>query len=187
MHYKLMLMSLILIALHSVDKAQSSDLPLYAGDRLMGGRLALGGLYGADQGYFLVYEQGVKGQFLAPKNISTLLGLGGAIGYSYYDDDWPERRTEHSNLLLLFSGYYHLFLSQNNRLDTYVLLQGGFNIDNDRFESYSVNFADRESRDIGLTLNLGLGMRYFMDPQWSLAGELMFGAGILRLGIDYQL
>ncbi len=153
----------------------------------LGGQIALSDMYGSDTGLFFNATHAWKRNFWNISEFPTVLSVGGSIGYASYDSEWPLKRIEHSDILMLAAAYYHLFFLNESSWDPYAITTLGIHIDNERIEYYATERNDVKQRDIDLTLNLGFGVRYFVSDRIALGGQLMFGPGTLRLGLDYRI
>ena len=158
------------------------------GDIIIGGKLAFVGVYGAGVGFILNGEYGLKEGFLSIPNFPTSLGVGASLGYSSYSKTY-NRYGDYSykNFLILANAMYHVKLLKNIPMDTYLVLNLGVNIAS---SSYDGNFAgapDYDSSEGGLTFGTGVGARYYFTKKLAAVGELGFGMGTIRLGLDFKI
>ena len=161
---------------------------LSKGDIIIGGKLAFIGVYGAGVGFVVDGEYGIKDGFLSIPNFPTSLGVGASIGYSSYSKTYAVYGDySYSNFIILANAIYHVQLLKNIPMDTYVVLNMGVNIAS---SSYDGNFAgapDYDSSDGGFTFGTGVGARYYFTNKLAAVGELGFGMGTIRLGLDFKI
>ncbi len=171
---------LIIAGLFLISNVYGGDALVHQGDKIVGGRLALGSVYGASAGVILSGEYGFKDQLFNLGDLNNTLGFGASLAYSGYS----EFGYDYSNYLLLFSGIWHTDIFKNPKLDTYASLSLGYN-----FASVTIpsGKANRTNSFAGLVVGTALGMRYQLSSQLYGVGEIGFGMGVLRLGIDYRL
>lgn len=158
---------------------------LSKGDIILGGKLALGAVYGANVGFIVSGEYGVKEGFLGIPKFPTSLGVGGSIGYSSHSVDaygWGD--ITYSNYLFLAAASWHIDLLKNPKFDTYVVANAGFNIDT---ISKPKNYPGKTESYGGLIWGLSVGARYYFIQNLAAVGEVGFGMGLLRIGLDYKL
>jgi len=160
---------------------------LKKGDVIVGGKLALGAVYGASVGYVVSGEYGFKDGFLSLPNFPASLGLGVSLGYSSYSDDYYWGTWTYRNILILGSGYWHVDLFKKEQFDTYAVVNVGFNVATSSWDSKYSDYKPSSSSNGGLVFGTGVGMRYYFTPQLSAVGEVGFGMGILRLGLDFKV
>ncbi len=166
----------------------SGDMAISQGDIILGGKLALGAVYGTWLGYIVSGEYGFKDNLIPIPNFPNSLGIGGSIAYSGYSSDvaWGNKKytTKYANYVFLASGFWHVDLLKNPQFDTYAIANVGFNIDTiSKPEDYQ---GDIDSYG-GLVWGISAGARYFFMPNLSVVGEVGFGMGLLRIGLDYKL
>ena len=158
------------------------------GDIIIGGKLAFIGVYGAGVGFIFDAEYGIKEGFLSIPNFPTSLGVGASLGYSSYSKTYGIYGDySYTNFLILANAMYHVKLLKNIPMDTYLVLNLGVNIAS---SSYDGNFAgapDYDSSDGGFTLGTGVGARYYFTKKLAAVGELGFGMGTIRLGLDFKI
>jgi len=158
------------------------------GDFVVGGKLALIGVWGANAGFVLGGEYGFKEGFLSIPNFPTSLGLGGSIGYSGYTQSFVTIGDySYTNFLILITGYYHVHLLKNVPIDTYAMLNIGVNIASSSYEGNLPNAPKSSNPHGGLTFGSGIGARYYFTNKLSAVGELGFGMGVIRLGLDFRI
>jgi|GEM_PF-1140897 len=165
----------------SIDNEQGAR-HLSEGDVYVHGRLALGAVYGANVGFVAGGEYGLKEGFLNLGDFPASLGVGASLGYSSYTESYLFGEWNYTNILLLGSVYYHADVLDAEEIDTYVVLNLGLNIG-------SVSWEGSGTRDYGdsyggIVAGSGLGARYFLSDNLAVTGEVGFGMGLLRLGID---
>ena len=182
---------LSLIALVNVTHAQlmgGEGAPaLQKGDIIVGGKLALGAVYGANVGFIAGAEYGFKQGFLNIPKFPASLGIGGSIGYSGYSKNYAHWGDySYSNFLILGSGYWHVDLLKKKEVDTYVVLNLGFNITSVDAPNIA-NAPDYDSTDGGLVFGTGIGIKYYFIPNLAAVAEVGFGMGLLRIGIDFRI
>lgn len=158
------------------------------GDFIVGGKLALVGVYGSSVGFILNGEYGFKEGFLSIPNFPTSLGLGGSIGYSGYTESFGVYGDySYTNFLILVTGYYHVHLLKNVPIDTYAMLNLGVNIASSSYKGNIAGAPSVSSSYGGLTFGSGIGARYYFTNKLSAVGELGFGMGVIRLGLDFKI
>jgi hypothetical protein len=158
------------------------------GDFVVGGKLAFVGVYGSNVGFILGGEYGFKEGFLSIPNFPTSLGLGGSIGYSSYTQSFVTLgEYSYTNFLILVTGYYHVHLLKNVPIDTYAMLNIGVNIASDSYEGNVAGAPKASSPHGGLTFGSGIGARYYFTKNLAAVGELGFGMGVIRLGLDFRI
>lgn len=173
---KKFILTIMVLSVFSVAQAQlmgGEGAPnLKQGDIIIGGKLALGAVYGANVGFIAGAEYGFMEGFLAPPKFNTSLGIGLSLGYSSHDD----YDVDYSDILILASGYWHINLIKKEQVDTYVVINSGLDISN---SPNNTNFHP--------TGGAGVGIRYYFIPKLSGVAEAGFGMGILRVGLDFKL
>jgi hypothetical protein len=161
---------------------------LHKGDIIVGGKLALVGVYGAGAGFILNGEYGFKEGFLSIPNFPTSLGLGGSIGYSGYSEDYGAwGKYSYTNFLILVTGYYHVQLIKNAPIDTYAMLNVGVNIATASYDGSLNGAPDVSNSDGGFTIGSGIGARYYFTNRLAAVGEVGFGMGVIRIGLDFKI
>jgi len=185
---KKLLLVLLSLMMASVSYAGVMDGPgapaLSKGDIIIGGKLALGAVYGANYGFIASGEYGVKEGFLSIPNFPTSLGVGASLGYSSYTDKYFTAEYTYSNYLILGFGAWHIDLMKKPEVDTYVIANVGFNFDSFDGPGNTEDFVDSYG---GFVFGLGAGIRYYFIPNLAAVGEVGFGMGIIRLGLDFKL
>ncbi len=167
---------------------------LSKGDMIFGAKVALGNVYGSSVGLVLDFEYGVKEGFLNIPDFPASLGLGATIGYSSYtekflyklprDPDYKLGKYTYKNYLFLGSLYYHIDLFKEPDVDPYVVVHIGFNID---AEDKPLASPSQDNRYSGPVWGSAVGFRYYYSPKMAVCGEIGFGMGILRVGINYKI
>ena len=161
---------------------------LSKGDIIVGGKLALGNVYGAGVGFVLSGEYGLKEGFLSIPHFPTSLGVGASLGYSSYTDDlYLYGEYSYSNFLILANALYHVQLIKNIPMDTYLVLNLGVNIGTSSYNGTYAGAPGSSNSDKGFTFGTGIGARYYFTNRLAAVGELGFGMGILRLGLDFKI
>ena len=158
---------------------------LKQGDIIVGGKLALGSVYGANVGFIASGEYGIKQGFLNIPKFPASLGVGASIGYSSYSVDTFWGDYDYSNYLILGAGYWHVALIPRDNVDTYLVVNLGFNIDT--VSKPSSNAPGRDSSDGGVVFGSGIGIKYYFMPNLAAVAEAGFGMGVLRIGIDFRI
>ncbi len=165
----------------------SQGAPLFKkGDMIAGAKVALGAVYGASFGLVADFEYGFQNDFLNVGDKPATLGFGGSFGYSSYTDDYSYGSWTYTNIILTVAAYYHVDVFKSDKLDTYLKAGLGFNFGG---VSYSGPYGGLYSDpSVGfMTLESGLGARYYVSDKLSVAGEIGTGMGLLRIGVDYRL
>jgi len=185
----LVVLSLILFSTLNAGVMDGPGNPhLSNGDFIVGGKVALIGVYGANVGLILGGEYGLKEGFLSIPNFPTSLGIGGSIGYSSFSKNYPpDGPWSFTNFLITATGYYHVQLVKNQPIDTYALFNVGINITTDKYDGSFSNVRDRTSGEGGLKFGTGVGARYYFTKKLSAVGEIGFGMGVFRLGLDFKI
>ena len=185
---------LIVVCLLLVGGAQAGimDGPgnphLSNGDIIIGAKLALGEVYGAGAGFIFGGEYGLMEGFLSIPNFPTSLGVGASIGYSSYTQTVPTYGDDsYTNFLLLANAIYHVQLIKSIPMDTYLVLNLGFNIDSDSYDGAVATAPGASESHGGLKFGTGVGARYYFTKKLAAVGELGFGMGILRFGLDFKI
>ncbi len=154
---------------------------LSEGDIFVSGKLALGSVYGASSGIVVSGEYGFQEGFLNIGDFPASLGLGASLGFSSYTSAY----WNYTNILVLGSAYYHADVVDMEELDTYLVLHLGLNVGT---VSWDGPYATNQSRSSGgLVAGSGIGARYFLADNLAVTGEIGFGMGLLRLGVDFGL
>lgn len=155
------------------------------GDLFVGGKFAIGGV--GDFGIALSAEKVLQEDFLNLGDIPAALGAGVTVGYT----SWGNRYSGYSNtsitdFRILGRAYYHADVLKNEKIDTYVTFGLGLRI-------WRINYANEFSAFINdftsttLISESSLGIRYFLSNALSVAAELGYGIGALRVGVDLTL
>jgi len=160
---KKIILILTILFLFSTAQAQLMGGPgapaLSKGDIIVGGKLALGGVYGTNVGFIASGEYGFKEGFLAPPKFNTSLGIGANLAFSS------------GHVAILGAGYWHINLIKKPQFDTYVVITAGIDIGNSLYP----------------TGDAGVGIRYYFIPKLSAVAEARSGSGFLRVGLDFKL
>ena len=82
---------------------------------------------------------------------------------------------------------YHVKLLKNIPMDTYLVLNLGINIATDSYEGNVANPPGASDSNGGLTFGTGVGARYYFTNRLAAVGELGFGMGTIRLGLDFKI
>jgi len=154
------------------------------GEKVVGARLALGSVYGASAGVILTGEYGFKENLVNLNGIENNLGIGASFGYSGYSENYTYGKYSYSNILFLGSALWHVALLNDPRIDTYASLSLGWNIVTVSIPAGGLDYGSSYG---GLVWGTGIGARYHFSDKLAAVGELGFGMGVLRLGIDYSL
>ncbi len=155
-------------------------------DMIAGGKVALGAVYGASFGVVADFEYGYRDDFLNIGDKPATLGFGGSFGYSSYTENFLGGSWSYTNIILIASAYYHANVLNIDKLDTYVKAGLGFNFGGVTYSGpYSGLYS--EPTVAFLTIESGLGARYYISDELSIAGEIGTGMGLLRIGLDYRL
>jgi len=152
---------------------------------ILGGKLALGNVYDAPVGFVFSGEYGLMGGFLSIPKFPTSLGLGLNIGFSRYTEDFTIGEYDYTNFFIITSANYHVKLIKKIPMDTYAIISFGIN-----FESSNRNFGpggDAPDRNDGIKFGTGIGARYYFTSKLAAVGELGFGMGFMRIGLDFKL
>jgi hypothetical protein len=162
---------------------------LQKGDIIVGGKLALGSVYGASVGFVGNMEYGFKEDFLNIAEIPATLGLGVSFGYASYEEDYGAfgiaGQWQYTNIILLGGVYYHADVLEVEKLDTSPFVNIGMNFGSVEWDGPDGNYSSPSHR--GLVGGTGVGARYYVSPQLSVTGEVGVGMGVLRIGLDYKL
>ena len=157
---------------------------LSKGDIIVGGRLALIDAYDAPVGFIVNGEYGLMEGFLSIPNFPTSLGIGASLAYSGYSKTYSFGEYSYSNFEIMTHGVYHVKLIKKIPMDTYVVLSLGFNIEsNDLDVGVGGKVPDRNG---GFKIGTSVGARYYFTNKLAAVGELGFGMGLLRLGMDFK-
>lgn len=152
------------------------------GDLFVGGKFAIGGV--GDFGIAGSAEKVLQEDFLNLGDIPAVLGAGVTVGYT----SWGSRYLGYTNtsitdFRILGRAYYHADVLKNEKIDTYVTFGLGLRI-------WRVNYDIEWLSDITSTTLISessLGIRYFISNALSVAAELGYGIGAVRVGVDLTL
>ncbi|HHJ53613.1 MAG TPA: hypothetical protein ENJ89_10495 [Caldithrix abyssi] len=179
---KLSFLFIILFAIHA--QAGDSGALIKPGEKLVGARIALGSVYGAGLGVVLSGEYGVRDNLFDLGGTANTLGVAASLGYSGYSQSYSWGTYSYTNILLITSGLWHVDLLNDPKIDTYASLSMGWNIGTVSSPSGGPQYSNTYS---GLIWGTAVGARYHFSDKLSAVGELGFGMGVLRVGIDYRL
>ena len=149
-----------------------------------GGRLALIDAYDAPIGFIVGGEYGLMEGFLSIPHFPTSLGLGACLAYSGYTETYPFGEYDHSNFEIMTFAAYHVKLIKKIPMDTYVTLNMGINFESTS-RNYGIGGKVSEPND-GFKIGTSVGARYYFTNKLAAVGELGFGMGVLRLGMDFK-
>ncbi len=170
-----------------VQSGFSQGAPLFKkGDKIAGAKIALGAVYGASFGIVGDFEYGFQNDFLNLGDKPATLGFGGSFGYSSYTSNFSGGSWTYTNIILTASAYYHVDVFNVDKLDTYIKAGLGFNFGGVTYSgAYSGLYSEPS---VGfLTLESGLGARYYVSDKLAVSGEIGTGMGVLRIGVDFRL
>jgi hypothetical protein len=159
---------------------------LKEGDIFVGGKLAIGAVYGASIGFVGSGEYGIQEGFLNIGDIPSSLGVGAMLGYASYSGGFFGLNWSYTNIVILINGYYHADLLKNPKLDTYFMVGLGYNAGTASLDDPSGTYIKKPTHG-GIVLGTGIGGRYYLNPNLSAVAELGVGMGLLRLGVDYKI
>jgi hypothetical protein len=145
---------------------------LSKGDIIVGARLALIDAYDAPVG------------FIVNPHFPTSLGLAASLAYSGYSKNYGFGEYNYSNFEIMTHAIYHVNLIKKIPMDTYVVLSLGFNIESSDLD-VGVG-GDAPDRNGGFKIGTSVGARYYFTNRLAAVGELGFGMGLLRLGMDFK-
>ena len=157
---------------------------LSKGDIIVGARLALIDAYDAPVGFIVNGEYGLMEGFLSIPHFPTSLGLGASLAYSGYSKNYGFGEYNYSNFEIMTHAIYHVNLIKKIPMDTYVVLSLGFNIESSDLD-VGVG-GDAPDRNGGFKIGTSVGARYYFTNRLAAVGELGFGMGLLRLGMDFK-
>lgn len=168
-----------------VTQAGEANTVFKKGDLQAGARFALGSVLGSNSGIMLNAEYGFMDGPVNWKGIPNSFGIGLSAGYSsysYHSDKYGD--YVYSNFILSGAWIWHVDLLKNPQLDTYASFNMGVNMD-----SYTrpTGSPPRSSSYSDLVWGFAIGARYKFTPRLYAVGELGYGLGFLRLGLDYAL
>lgn len=184
---KLLTSILVCLLLVSVTQAGLMNGPgnphLSKGDIIVGGRLALIDAYDAPVGFIVNGEFGLMEGFLSIPHFPTSLGLGASLAYSGYTKDFRYGEYSYSNFEIMTFAAYHVKLIKKIPMDTYITLNMGVNIESSDLEYGTQSAPERNG---GFKIGTSIGARYYFTNKLAAVGELGFGMGLLRLGMDFK-
>ena len=177
---------ILLLILLSVTmiKAGEQNTVFKKGDLQAGARFALGSVLGSNSGIMLNAEYGFMDGPVNWKGVPNSFGVGLSVGYSSYSHASKYGDYIYSNFMLSGAWVWHVDFFHNPQLDTYSSFNMGINLD-----SYTrpADSPPRSSSYSDLIWGFAIGARYKFTPRLSAVGELGYGLGFLRVGIDYSL
>lgn len=183
---KIMIVVLTIVVASTMVFAQGA-LPK-KGDLFVGGKLALAGIRGADFGITVGAEKILQEDFLNLGDIPASLGAGATVGYASWGDAWGGYgNTGISDFWILGRAYYHADILKNEKIDTYVTFGLGLRILRINYPEELSIWGIKDFTDTDLISESSLGIRYFISNALSVAAELGYGIGALRVGVDLTL
>ncbi len=157
------------------------------GDLFVGGKFAIGAIAGASFGLAASAEKILQEDFLNLGDIPASLGAGVTVGYISWGNKYlGYTNTSITDFRILGRAYYHADVLKNEKIDTYATFGLGLRI-------WRVNYGNEWSAYISditsttLISESSLGIRYFLSKALSVAAELGYGIGALRVGVDLTL
>ncbi len=185
---KKLVLTLIILMLSSALFAQKKGAPLLKqGNIVVGGKLAIGAVYGASIGFVGSAEYGLQEGFLNIGDVPTTLGIGGTIGFSSYSEDYfMYGEWSYTNFVILVNGYYHADILKNPKIDTYFMIGLGYNAGSVSWDGPG-NYNWSTPSHGGIVFGTGIGGRYYFTPNLAAVAELGVGMGLLRIGIDFKI
>ncbi len=157
------------------------------GDLFVGGKFAVGAIAGASFGLAGSAEKILQEDFLNLGDIPGVLGAGVTVGYISWGNRYSGyTNTKISDIRIIGRAYYHADVLKNEKIDTYVTFGLGLrfwhiNYDNE-WSAYINDFTSTT-----LISESSLGIRYFLSNALSVAAEVGYGIGALRVGVDLTL
>lgn len=111
--------------------------------------------------------------------------IGGGVGIDYYswDFDYAFGNYNYSVIPLQVFSNYHFIIESNRKLDPYAGLALVYSIVNASWEGAGVA-ADAEASSLGFAGQAGV--RYFLNENLALQGQVGFGYGTLGLGATWR-
>lgn len=159
---------------------------LSKGDIIVGARLALIDAYDAPVGFIVNGEFGLMEGFLSIPHFPTSLGIGASLAYSGYSHTYWYGEYSYSNFEFMTFAVYHVKLIKKIPMDTYVTLNMGLNFESKSRDIGTGRDGGAPDRNDGFKLGTSVGARYYFTNRLAAVGELGFGMGILRLGMDFK-
>jgi len=183
----MLFMLMLVVAQVSAEDTTSTGTPYFKkGDIIVGGKLALGSVYGANVGYVAGVEYGYQDDFLNIADIPGVLGIGLTLGYASYSEDYLAwGKWKYTNVVFLAGAYYHADVLKVENLDTYIVINVGYNAGSVSWDGRSGSYNSPSHG--GLVAGTGVGVRYYVSPNLAVSGELGIGMGALRIGVDFKL
>lgn len=182
---KIMIVVLTIVIASTMVFAQGA-LPK-KGDLFVGGKFAIGAIAGASFGLAASAEKILQEDFLNLGDIPASLGAGVTVGYISWGNKYSGfTNTSITDFRILGRAYYHADVLKNEKIDTYVTFGLGLRI-------WRINYANEWAGLINdftsttLISESSLGIRYFISNALSVAAELGYGIGALRVGVDLTL
>ena len=185
---KLVTLLVVFLMLTGFAQAGVMDGPgnphLSKGDIIIGGRLALIDAYDAPIGFIVNGEYGLMEGFLSIPHFPTSLGIGASLAYSGYTHTYYYGEYKYSNFEIMTHGIYHVKLLKKIPMDTYLRLSLGLNIEG---RDLDVGVGGKKvDRNGGFKIGTSVGARYYFTNKLAAVGEVGFGMGLLRLGLDFK-
>lgn len=189
---KIMIVVLTIVVASTMVFAQGA-LPK-KGDLFVGGKFAIGAIAGASFGLAASAEKILQEDFLNLGDIPAALGAGVTLGYISWGDRYSGiTNTSITDFRILGRAYYHADILKNEKIDTYVTFGLGLRIWRVNYPAapeYAGLFGALWPKDItetNLITESSLGIRYFISQALSVAAELGYGIGAIRVGVDLTL
>jgi hypothetical protein len=167
------------------------------GDLFVGGKIALAGIRGADFGITVGAEKILQEDFLNLGDIPASLGAGAIFGYASWGDAWGGIKNSGINdFWILGRAYYHADVLKNDKIDTYVTFGLGLRIVHVNYPEPPADYQTfygfgylwpKDFTETDLISESSLGIRYFLTKALSVAAELGYGIGAVRIGVDLTL
>ncbi len=186
---KKLVLTLIVFLLSSALFAQKKGAPLLKqGNIVVGGKLAIGAVYGASIGFLGSAEYGLKEGAINIGDAGSTIGIGGTIGYSSYSELFGY--WDFTNILILVNGYWHVDFLKNPKIDTYFMVGLGYNAGSVSWDgppTYYDYYKPSEPSHGGIVFGTGIGCRYYFTSNLAAVAELGVGMGLLRIGMDFKI
>ncbi len=177
-------LTLFFVLFFVVSSYAGDSAMIQQGDKVIGARLAMGSVYGAGSGLVLNGEYGFRNNLIDLGGTKNNLGVGASLGYSSYSVAYAWGTYTYRNILLISSAIWHVDLLNDPKIDTYASLSMGWNLGTVSVPSGGPNYSNTYN---GIIWGTAVGARYQFTDKISAVGELGFGMGVLRLGLDYRL
>ena len=177
------IMVLFMFLIIGITHAGEMNTVFKKGDIQAGARFALGSVLGSNSGIMLNAEYGFMDGPVNWKDVPNSFGIGLSLGYSSYHHASKYGDYIYSNFIFSGAWIWHVDLLKNPQMDTYASFNMGINLDSytrpDEAPPRSSSYSD-------LIWGFAIGARYQFTPRFSAVGELGYGLGFLRLGVDYR-